>query len=102
MTALSVNVNKIAWLRNSREGSRWDLSDPAEARRVAETVARYRARGVRVSLFMDPVAEQIARAKECGADRIELYTGPYADLAAAQLVHVPFAPALDLRPETPP
>ena len=29
---------------------------------------------------MDPVEAQIARAKECGADRIELYTGPYADL----------------------
>ena len=29
---------------------------------------------------MDPVVEQIARAKECGADRVELYTGPYADL----------------------
>ena len=175
MTALSVNVNKIAWLRNSREGSRpsvleaartiiaagaqgitvhprpdqrhirpddvralarllaseypqvefnvegnpaagprsngypgfdhlietvrphqatlvpdadaqltsdhgWDLSDPAEAGRVAEIVARYRAWGVRVSLFMDPVEAQIARARECGADRIELYTGPYAGL----------------------
>ena len=175
MTALSVNVNKIAWLRNSREGNRpsvleaartiiaagaqgitvhprpdqrhirpddvqalarllaseypqiefniegnpaagprdngypgfdhlidtarprqatlvpdsdaqltsdhgWDLSDPAEAGRVAEIIARYRGWGVRVSLFMDPVEEQIARAKECGADRIELYTGPYADL----------------------
>ena len=59
----------------------WDLSDPAEAGSVAEIVARYRGWGVRVSLFMDPVEEQIARAKECGADRIELYTGPYADLA---------------------
>ena len=174
MTALSVNVNKIAWLRNSREGARpsvlaaartaiaagahgitvhprpdrrhirpadvealaallaaeagvefniegnpaagprdngypgftrlietarpdqatlvpdadaqltsdhgWDLSDPAAARFVREVADRYRAWGVRVSLFMDPVAEQIARAKECGADRVELYTGPYADL----------------------
>ena len=58
----------------------WDLSDPAAARFVREIAGRYRAWGVRVSLFMDPVAEQIARAKECGADRVELYTGPYADL----------------------
>ena len=58
----------------------WDLSDPATARRVARTAARYRRWGVRVSLFMDPVDVQIARAKECGADRVELYTGPYADL----------------------
>ena len=58
----------------------WDLSDPGEAERVAEIVACYQGWGVRVSLFMDPVEAQIARAKECGADRIELYTGPYADL----------------------
>ena len=176
MTALSVNVNKIAWLRNSREGARpsvleaartaiaagahgitvhprpdqrhirpadvealaaflaadaphtefniegnpaagprdngypgfdrlietarpaqatlvpdadaqltsdhgWDLSEPEAARFVREVAARYRGWGVRVSLFMDPVAEQIARAKECGVDRVELYTGPYADFA---------------------
>ena len=175
MTALSVNVNKIAWLRNAREGSRpsvldaartiiaagaqgitvhprpdqrhirpddvhalarmlaadhphielniegnpaagprdngypgldhlvesarphqatlvpdsdaqltsdhgWDLSGPGEAGRVTEIIARYRGWGARVSLFMDPVEAQIARAKACGADRIELYTGPYADL----------------------
>lgn len=34
--------------------------------------------GVRVSLFMDPKIEQIKLAKEIGADRIELYTGPFA------------------------
>lgn len=34
--------------------------------------------GVRVSLFMDPDIEQISLAAELGADRIELYTGPYA------------------------
>ncbi len=35
--------------------------------------------GVRVCLFMDPNIEQISLAKELGADRIELYTGPYAE-----------------------
>jgi pyridoxine 5-phosphate synthase len=34
--------------------------------------------GIRVSLFMDPDRDQISMAKEIGADRIELYTGPYA------------------------
>ena len=58
----------------------WDLSDSAAAARVASTIARYREWGARVSLFMDPDERQIARAKETGADRIELYTGPYADL----------------------
>lgn len=35
--------------------------------------------GIRVSLFMDPDIEQISLAKELGVDRIELYTGPYAE-----------------------
>ena len=57
----------------------WDLSDAESASRVAETIARYRDCGARVSLFMDPDQRQIERAKACGADRIELYTGPYAE-----------------------
>ena len=57
----------------------WDLSDAAVAAEVRATTRRYRAWGVRVSLFLDPSPDQIARAKECGVDRIELYTGPYAE-----------------------
>ncbi|MDO4937626.1 MAG: pyridoxine 5'-phosphate synthase [Sutterellaceae bacterium] len=34
--------------------------------------------GCRVSLFMDPNPEQMALAKELGADRVELYTESYA------------------------
>jgi pyridoxine 5-phosphate synthase len=34
--------------------------------------------GVRVSLFMDPLPEQMAQARAVGADRVELYTEPYA------------------------
>jgi pyridoxine 5-phosphate synthase len=42
-------------------------------------VTRLKKSGARVSLFSDPDAseEQIAAAKATGADRIELYTGPY-------------------------
>jgi pyridoxine 5-phosphate synthase len=42
-------------------------------------VARLKRTGTRISLFSDPDApeEQIAAAKATGADRIELYTGPY-------------------------
>lgn len=42
-------------------------------------IAELHKLGCRVSLFMDPDKEQIAAAKEAGADRIELYTGPYAE-----------------------
>tara|TARA_X000000368_G_scaffold252094_1_gene199198 strand:- start:456 stop:1190 length:735 start_codon:yes stop_codon:yes gene_type:complete len=33
----------------------------------------------RVSFFVDPITEQLEGAKEAGTDRIEFYTGPYAE-----------------------
>lgn len=60
----------------------WDLAQPNSA--LAEKIDRYRTAGARVSLFMDPVAEQIAAAKQHGTDRIELYTGPYAEVVWAK------------------
>ena len=39
----------------------------------------YQAAGARVSLFMDPEIEQIDRVPQTGANRIELYTGPFAE-----------------------
>ncbi len=42
-------------------------------------IRRYQGQGARVSLFMDPDLEQIALAREIGADRIELFTGPFAE-----------------------
>ncbi|MGE5161178.1 MAG: pyridoxine 5'-phosphate synthase [Betaproteobacteria bacterium] len=54
----------------------WNL--PADAQRLAPMVEHARALGVRVSLFMDPVPEAMRLARELGADRVELYTEPYA------------------------
>jgi pyridoxine 5-phosphate synthase len=51
---------------------------PQDAERLAPLVAECRALGVRLSLFMDPVPEQMAQAGAVGADRVELYTEPYA------------------------
>lgn len=45
---------------------------------LAPIISDLHSAGIRVSLFMDPDPEQIALAKQLGADRIELYTGPYA------------------------
>lgn len=47
--------------------------------KLAPLIEQLHDRGIRVSLFMDPDIDQISRAKEIGADRIELYTGPYAE-----------------------
>ncbi len=38
----------------------------------------FHACGIRVSIFVDPIPEMVAGAKECGADRVELYTEAYA------------------------
>ena len=51
---------------------------PADRARLVQVIAEARALGVRVSLFMDPVAEAMPLAREAGADRIELYTETYA------------------------
>lgn len=57
----------------------WDLTDPAAAERVTTFAAKCHTGGIRVSLFLDPDLRQVALAKQCGVDRVELYTGPYAE-----------------------
>lgn len=54
----------------------WSL--PQDAERLAPLVAECRNLGVRVSLFMDAEPGQMAAARAVGADRVELYTEPYA------------------------
>jgi pyridoxine 5-phosphate synthase len=54
----------------------WDLR--ADAARLAPLIEQAHALGVRVSLFMDPVADAMGGAAALGADRVELYTEPYA------------------------
>lgn len=41
-------------------------------------IAEFKAKGIRVSVFVDPVPEMVRGAKKCGADRVELYTEAYA------------------------
>ncbi len=50
-----------------------------DAERLAPLVAELKALGIRVSLFMDAGAQALELAAQIGADRIELYTGPYAE-----------------------
>ncbi len=45
----------------------------------SEVVQMLQDVNIRVSLFIDPVPEQIEAAAETGADMVELHTGPYAD-----------------------
>ena len=43
-------------------------------------VAFFHTYGIRVSIFVDPEEEMVIYAAKTGADRVELYTGPYAAL----------------------
>jgi len=54
----------------------WDTRQhQASLRKV---VARFKAAGIRTSIFMGTDTDLIARAADTGTDRIELYTEPYA------------------------
>jgi len=53
-------------------------SFPADAARLQPLIDQAHAWGLRVSLFMDADASAMASAKAVGADRVELYTEPYA------------------------
>jgi pyridoxine 5-phosphate synthase len=49
-----------------------------DAEHLAAAVGRLKGRGVRVSLFVEPDEEALRFAASVGADRVELYTEPFA------------------------
>jgi pyridoxine 5-phosphate synthase len=55
----------------------WNLRE--HSGRLEPLVDELKKLGIRISLFMDPDLEQIELASKLGVDRIELYTGPFAD-----------------------
>jgi pyridoxine 5-phosphate synthase len=54
----------------------WDLKQHGD--RLRPVIAGLQNMGIRVSLFMDPLPEAMIIAAAIGADRVELYTEPYA------------------------
>ena len=54
----------------------WDLSK--DKGRLIPVIKQLKSSGIRVSLFMDPDVTGIETAAQIGADRVELYTEPYA------------------------
>ena len=77
---LTVRPNQATFVPDS-EGQKtsdhgFDLNRDGE--RLLPLIKAAKDAGVRVSLFMDPVAENMAKAKALGADRVELYTEGYA------------------------
>mgnify|MGYP003296152240 CR=1 FL=1 len=67
----------------------WDTIRHADFLR--KVVADFKSCGIRVSLFVDPIPEMVRKAAELGADRVELYTEPYA-------THYPEGPEKAIEP----
>jgi pyridoxine 5-phosphate synthase len=45
---------------------------------LKEVIGRFKSKGIRTSIFVDPDPEMIQAARETGTDRVELYTESYA------------------------
>ncbi|MBO0722867.1 MAG: pyridoxine 5'-phosphate synthase [Blastocatellia bacterium] len=58
----------------------WDLDE--EGQRLEPIIAELHDLGARVSIFMDADSVQWEKARTLGADRVELYTQPYAEAFA--------------------
>ncbi|HEY8918666.1 MAG TPA: pyridoxine 5'-phosphate synthase [Chitinophaga sp.] len=46
---------------------------------LKDVIGQLKKAGIRVSIFLNAQVDKVAGAKSAGADRIELYTGPYAE-----------------------
>ncbi len=56
----------------------WDVADNIDF--LSEIVDTFKNAGIRTSIFVNPDPDNIRNAARTGADRVELYTKPYADL----------------------
>ncbi len=55
----------------------WDLV--GQKHLLRDVIGDLKETGARICLFMDPEPDGMAKVASAGADRIELYTGPYAE-----------------------
>ena len=78
--ALKINPDQVTFVpeRRSEITTEGGLDVVRHFTQIKKTVSKFRARKIKVSLFIDPDARQIQKAKESAADMIELHTGKYA------------------------
>jgi pyridoxine 5-phosphate synthase len=67
----------------------WNLSQTGNL--LPPIIQRLKAGGMRVALFVDPDPTLPALAKKMGADRIEIFTGPYGGAFEPDLMQLEFA-----------
>jgi pyridoxine 5-phosphate synthase len=73
----------------------WSAGPAAE--RLPAVVRDLKVAGIRVSLFVDPTPTAIQLAADVGADRVELYTEPYARAFASSGRHEGAGPSRSTR-----
>lgn len=66
----------------------WDFARDSE--RLKGIIARLHKGAMRVSVFVDPDPGAPAAAKAAGADRVEIYTGPYGGAVAPEVLRREF------------
>ena len=79
--ALSVKPDLVTLVPEKRQEltTEGGLDVLSQRDRLTDVIRRFHDRGIAVSLFVDPVAEQIETSKAIGADMVELHTGEYAE-----------------------
>ena len=79
--ALKLRPDFVCMVPETREEvtTEGGLDVVASLAETRQTVSQLQEAGIRVSLFIDPEASQVAAAKELGAEMIELHTGAFAN-----------------------
>ena len=91
--ALEVHPDQVTLVPDAHDAitsnAGWDTLKHRDYLR--DICARFRAEGIRTSIFIDPIPEMARGAAECGCDRVELYTEAYARrFAAGEEAIVPY------------
>lgn len=79
---LDVRPHQVTLVPDAREqltsNHGWDTQ--AHQAKLATIIQRFKNAGIRVSVFVDPDPVMVEYAAKAGSDRVELYTGPYAEM----------------------
>ena len=80
-TALRVVPDEVCLVPENRQEvtTEGGLNVAKYFRSLKQTVERLHSAGIRVSMFVEPVGEQIEASAEMGADAVELHTGAFAN-----------------------
>ena len=79
---LDVKPHQVTLVPDAREqltsNHGWDTR--AHLAKLSAIIQRFKQAGIRVSVFVDADPQMVEYAAKAGADRVELYTGPYAEV----------------------